>query len=211
MGIVVDVSAPTLDYVLYGDNSNVVTNYLTSQLNSFTGHLSDLGRSIYNRLETSRDFINSSLTQFQIRNELGTQLQSVMIDQEYIKELLILEEIKQASLTMQRWVMANPQVKQLYVDQDIDGYSNTYVNHFGDGVGKDDYNYRRVMDGVIVDKDDGSWEVNHYFEELLPGDRELTLFEKANVLNTWSYMEWLLENNKIDFTNQSSKNVKRNK
>ena len=102
--------------------------------------------------------------------------------------------------------MSHPQVRQHYLDQNLDGYSDSYSNVFGKEVGKEDYNYRRATNGVIGD--DG---YSLYFEDLMPGDRELDHYEKDILQNTFSAIDWMLEQCQWDFTNKSEQPTKINR
>ena len=128
-----------------------------------------------------------------------------MLDNQYM-ELTSWEALQQANVTMQRIVLSHPAIKQMYVNQDIDGYSNTYTNVFGNGVGEEDYNYRRIMSGVLIDD-----VVKHYFDDLLPGDTRPGHYEKDIALSTFSAIDWILSTCDFDFTNQSSEPVKFNR
>jgi hypothetical protein len=108
---------------------------------------------------------------------------------------------------MQRWIMAHPGVRDSYVNQNCEGYSGTYVNMFGDNVGSNHYDYRRVMDGVPIEEEDG-FCLQYFHETLLQGDRELEYGEKMAIVKTWGVIDWMLENSQFDFTNPVGK-VKR--
>ena len=115
-----------------------------------------------------------------------------------IVQLDSVDELRSAQPVMQRYLMANPIVRQLYLEQRIDGYSDTYVNVHGKVIGNEHYDYRRVMDGMIVDHElqqmltgkavDESapeWTATTYFEDLLQDDRELTAMEQTDMLNNY--------------------------
>ena len=115
-----------------------------------------------------------------------------------IVQLDSVDELRFAQPVMHRYLMANPIVRQLYLEQRIDGYSDTYVNVHGKVIGNEHYDYRRVMDGMIVDHElqqmltgkavDESapeWTATTYFEDLLQDDRELTAMEQTDMLNNY--------------------------
>lgn len=208
MGIVVNVSEPGVDFLLYGDKSNILTNYLYNQIQALPKAFNEFSNKIYNSMLSSYNFIKDKLTRYGILNEIKSN--GVNIIDNYFDELLTFKQLQEANLTMQRWVMAHNQIRQMYIDQNLDGYSETYKNIFGKEVGEKDYNYRMVMDGVIVPTEDG-WYVKHYIQDLLPGDRELNHYEKTKILNTWDAMDWLLSNCQFDFTLKSDQPVKFNK
>lgn len=208
MGIVVNVPQAGLDMILYGDKSNVVSNYLYQQMQAMPQTFNDFSQRVFNAMSTSYNYVNDKLTQYGILNKL--QESGLVVIDNYYQELLTFQQLQNANLTMQRWVMAHPQIKQMYVDQNLDGYSGSYVNISGKCVGENDYNYRRVMDGAVIPTDDG-WIVKHYLEDLQIGDQELDHFKKSQVRNTWAAMDWFLETCNFDFTLKSDTPVKFNK
>ena len=110
-----------------------------------------------------------------------------------------LEELKSANIISQRYLMANPYVREIYHKQQCDGYSATYFD-IEPGVVKDDhYDYRRVMDGVAQRDDKGIYSV-HYVEKLIPGDKELDLQAKFDILDSWDMMELIMRRDKLDVT-----------
>lgn len=207
MGIVVDIPQSGLDYVLYGDRSNLVTSYIHNQLQALPPSLNDFGRRIYSSLQDSYNYLSDTLMKNAVISELRN-CNLVMADN-YYAELLTFNQLQEATLTMQRWVMAHPQVRELYLEQNIDGYTPTYVNLDGKVTGDAEYNYRRVMNNVLIPGDE-QWTVNHYIDELLPGDRELEIYEQHMVLNTWEAIDWMLKSG-YDFTCRSTEPVKFNK
>ena len=203
MGLVLTMSEPAIDKMLYGDRSNFLATYLQNQLQNIGPAFNAMSERIHGALSNSYNFVTDKLVQYGIRNELSSA--GVNYLDNYYNELLTWQALQEANPTMQRWVMSHPEVRQLYVDQNLDGYSDTYTNVFGKGVGKEDYNYRRATNGVIGD--DG---YTLYFEDLLHGDRELDHYEKDIIQNTFSAISWVLNNTEFDFTNKSEQATKIN-
>ena len=208
MGIVVNVPEAGLDYVLYGDKSNVISNYLYNQMQALPQAYNEFSERVRNAMSASYNYVNDKLTQYGILNQL--QNSGLKVVDNYYEELLTFQQLQNANLTMQRWVMTHPQIKQMYIDQNLDGYSGTYKNISGKTAGEEDYNYRLVMDGGLIPTEDG-WTVKHYLEDLQIGDRELTHFEKVRIRNTWEAMDWFLSTSNFDFTLKSDTPVKFNK
>ena len=209
MGMVINVSEPAMDLLLYGDKSNLISNYLMQQMQNIQPAFNEFSNRIYQSIQNSYNFVNDKLTQYGLYNQIKQS--GVNVLDNYYEELLSFQQLQNANFTMQRWVMAHPEIKQLYVNQDIDGYSETYKNVFDKGVGENDYNYRRVMDGVIVSNDDDHWVVKHHLEDLLYGDKELDHTEKVKILTTYDAMDWLLGTCKFDFTSKSETPAKINR
>lgn len=209
MGQVLTLSEGALDMALYGSKAPILNNYLQQQLNQLQPAFNTFASRIYDSIRSSYDWINNKMVQYGILNELN-QAGMTAIDNYYM-DCLSFEQLQQANLTMQRWIMCHPQVNQYYIDQNIDGYSNTYQNVFGKGIGEDNYNYRRLMDKVLTSEDDDTWQVKYHLEELLPGDKELDHYEKVRILHTHDAIDWILKTCQFDFTNTSDVPSKINK
>ena len=136
MGQVITVSEAALPMVLYGDKSQVVGNYIMQQLGQMPQVFNEFSQRVYDSLLTSYNFINDKLTQYGIRNEI--QNSGLQIVDNYYEDLMSFQRLQEANLTMQRWIMAHPQVRQMYVDQNLDGYSSTYKNISGKETGEED-------------------------------------------------------------------------
>lgn len=205
--MVLNLSEPALDLVLYGDKSNILSNVLQNQLAYIQPGFNDLSNRVYQGLQNTYSFLHDKLTQYNLLREV--QNNGIQAVDNHFCECNSFAALQSANITMQRWIMSHPQVRQYYLDQNIDGYSNSYQNVFGKGVGVDDYNYRRVMDGVLVDGED-NWKVQHFEEDLMPNDKELTYFEKMRVLHTYDTIDWILEScGKFDFTNSETSKINR--
>ncbi|MDD2819184.1 MAG: hypothetical protein PHN51_10395 [Candidatus Nanopelagicales bacterium] len=209
MGVVATIPEAGLSYVLYGDKSDIVAGYLARQLESLPAHH---GNPYLDRIRQAVTASYNYVTDTFIRSGIMNQLQSsgtTALDN-YFVELTTVAEFQTANPTMQRYIMAHPKVKQLYLEQNIDGYSDSYKNVFGNEVGHWDYNYRRVMNGVVTDTDE-HMHYAFYEEDLVPGDRELLPYEQFIMVNTYHNLDFLLSNVKIDFTHQTDPNAKINK
>jgi hypothetical protein len=93
--------------------------------------------------------------------------------------------------------MSQPDLRELHIQQRCHGYGELYTTDFSPGqIAEADYNWRRVMDGVVVmDEVDGqpSWYSRQYAEDLLPGDRELDTFERLDIVRTWDIIRMAID------------------
>lgn len=117
--------------------------------------------------------------------------------------------LQHAPVIMQRYIMAEPLVRNMYLEQRCDGYSGSYVNIHGNDMGDDNYDYRRVMDGFVQDhvEEDGvvNWKASLYIEELVEGDRKLTIEEQVDIIDTWEAIRYAMKLGEEDPT--SSDNI----
>ena len=208
MGIVMELSEPALDLALYGDKSGILNNYLSQQLQNIKPAYNEFSNRIYQCLQSSYNFVNNQMVKYGLLNQLDSN--GIQALDNYYTDLTSFIALQNANATMQRWIMAHPDVRKLYLDQKIDGYSGSYQNVFGKEIGEDDYNYRRVMDGVMCDEGDIT-VVRQYLDDLLEGDRELNHYEKVKILHTYDAIDYLLKECKFDFTCKSDEPSKINR
>lgn len=113
-------------------------------------------------------------------------------------------DIQQAQPIMQRYIMAEPTLRQMYHDGRCNGYQGSYVDPFPGMIGEQDYNYRRVMNGILVetpktdDEPHGNWQFNVYVDELMEGDRELEIHEQRDIMETWRAVRFSLAHSLLD-------------
>lgn len=198
MATISTIPEGALDYVLYGDNSHIVGNYLQHQLSSMPQVFNQFTERMYSAIQQSYNYVTDTMTRYGIINQLSEQ--GLIAKQEYIQPLTSFEQLQNAPHVMQRWVMSHPKVKELYLNQNIDGYSNTYQNVFGDGIGDKDYNYRMATSGVLQDDGVNHWRSFYDNDDLLEGDRRLNHFEKVAIKKTHEAIDNLLASNPYDFT-----------
>ena len=117
-----------------------------------------------------------------------------------VKPLEGLEALQQASLTMQRWVMTNPIIRETYHQQRCDGYSDTYLDMDPGTVGIVHYDYRICTEGYVYveegnEEQEPEFKYSIYYssDELREGDSELSLSEKVDIHDAWSLTNAYLE------------------
>jgi hypothetical protein len=115
-----------------------------------------------------------------------------------IRSLWEIGSIQNASVKMQRWIMADPIVRQAYYDQRISGYE-TYLDMEPGCVGKHQSDYRNVMNGMIVE-DGEDLKMVQYFDELPEGEHALTHEDRVDIISTWDHIRALIEAGKEDPT-----------
>ena len=99
-------------------------------------------------------------------------------------------------------IMAEPTLRRMYHQQQVDGYSENYVDVQPGKVGEDHYDYRRVTNGVFMQDEDGEWSAKTYYEDLLEGSGEFDFLEQVDILRTWEQMRIQLAKRKDDPTSR---------
>jgi hypothetical protein len=98
-----------------------------------------------------------------------------------ISPLTTVEELQVAPPRMQRWVMCEPATRLLYQEGRIDGYSESYVDIQPNAVGKDHYDHRLAISGLVRgyeyvedDVEQVRYELTQTHAELASWDEPLT-------------------------------------
>lgn len=189
------------DALVYGQSNPSTVNFLQNQIEQVSTMLSDAGRTFMDRGKAAFEHFNSAAAiQFArdaVRSVVG------MFDVQQIHHIDSLDAMMKANTIMQRWIMANPNARERYLNQTIDGYSDTYTNVHGQDVGHDHYDYRRATDGFMVFDDECDWKAVEYVEELKEGDRDLIWEEQCDIRRVWDKMDLLFALGKDDPTNPS--------
>lgn len=167
--------------------------YLRDRYEATTKYLAELGGSLredfMSRSREIFDKFNSSEALARARASMRSHSSAKRA--EVIVELDTVEDLRSASLTMQRFVLADPVIRRPYLQQQLDGYSDTYLNVHGNDIGHAHYDYRRAVDGMYIEEVDEHGEAvitrNVYYEELIEGDRHLHVDEQIEILNTWDF------------------------
>jgi len=185
--------------LIYGDKHPGTMRFLQSQIgNAFSSTLTDMGKQMFSNLGSIFEKFNGEnalrLAKAARRKVTG------FFEQEVIRPLWDIKEIQQATLTMQRWIMAYPEIRELYHDQRCDGYSATYVDMFPGQIGEKHYDYRRVMDGLVQVTDEGESKIVYYYDDPPADDVELSLQDKIDITNTWQMIARHLKHTNDDPT-----------
>lgn len=205
---VLEGSPDVFNMLIYPDQNPFNQQFLQDQLTNFQSSLTEAGRQFMTGAKDVYDRIHNSQA-MQMAKAVVRQV-GAFFNPDLIVPLDGILPLQQASTTMQRWVMAEPTIRSLYHKQLVDGYSDTYVDMEPDRIGKDHYDYRRVMTGVVQEEKDGveyDWVVTMYPDDLIEGDRDLTSLEKNDVLNTWEILKLYAEARKEDPTNPYGGNM----
>lgn len=199
INVIHGVGANAFDALIYPEQSIANQMYFQNQINTFSNTLSDFGRGFMEAARAAYDKINSSEAIHLAK--VAIQAAKGLLNPNVVTPLQSLAQLQAATPVMQRWVMACPEVREVYHQQRCDGYSETYVDLYPDQVGENHYDYRRVMNGM-VQEDGDSWIVNQYPDELVEGDRELLHQEQDFIISSWNLAKLFMEAKKDDPTNQ---------
>lgn len=190
--IYTDMGSDGFDAMAGGRLSSNTLGWLQDYSERAFQTFSSYGQGLIERSRELYDMIDESSAMQMIRN-LGTKAKNVWSNNE-LRALKSLEELQTASPYQQRFIMAQPELRTRYLNQEVEGYSDTYENLHGDAVGRDHYDYRRVMTGIV--ETPSATEDYYYYvfpDRLAEHDRELNPTEKFDVLDTWALVMQQLE------------------
>jgi hypothetical protein len=181
----------SFDYLLYPEQNPMNQQFIQRQLQSFSSSLTDIGRTWMDSAKVMYDQIYDSRA---IRAaKAAVRMAAGFFHPNSIMPLMDLEQIQHAQPVMQRYIMAEPTIREIYLRSRCDGYYPTYVDVHPGRIQQDHYDYRRVMDTIVHDVQDEGWRVSQYSEDLLPEDRDLTFQEQTYMLSTWDIIKMFVE------------------
>lgn len=197
---VIEGGSDVFNALCYSEKHPQTLRFMENQFNNITQTLTDAGKSFFSDVKNIYDQFNGSEAMRLAR--LAVNKVKGIFDVDNVKSIFELEEIQSAGFVMQRWIMAEPLTRQMYHDQLCDGFSETYKDMSPGEVGEQHYDYRRVMNGILVDDEKNDYKVTFYLDELYSDDRELTLDEQTDIMNTWECVRTYMEKGNIDPTSQ---------
>lgn len=184
--------------LIYPEQTQTARRFIEDQFIKVSETLTETGRQFINGAKDLYDRIVNSPAMATARAIMNQT--NIYFDPNLVMSIDNLEGLQQAKIGMQRWIMAQPDVRKAYHEQRIDGYADTYVDMHPNDIGENHYDYRRVMDGVVVENLDGSWMFAQYLDELYENDRSLNISEKSDILHAWDIAKLYIERSKEDPT-----------
>lgn len=178
------------DALVYGEQNPSNIQYLQQRIGHSVDRLTEYGKNFLSDVGTIFNKFNGSEALKFIR--ATTKAAKTLFQPNIINYLTDLEAIQQSNFVMQRWIMAQPDVRALYQKQLCHGFSDSYVDNDKKGIGETHYDYRRVMDGVVTCTDE-SFGFKFFPDELYEGDKELSHEDKEDILSTWSIVKAFID------------------
>jgi hypothetical protein len=198
-------AAEAFNAMLFPEMNPVNRQFLEQQIQSVLPMFVNGGQEFFDRSMQYFHHYNGEEALRFARNVV--QRQAETIEQPRIMEYTTNEQFQRATPLMQRFVMANPRLRPLYVQQRIDGYSESYNDLDPGQSGWQQYDYRRAVEGLLqFDEEDetGAWHMEQFCgDELREGDRELILEEQRDIMRSWTNYDLLQALTKDDLTSSS--------
>ena len=190
----------------YGLPHQDTIRYLNDRMNQITStisHVPDVVKGMFQSLKGSFDSFFSDEAVERARKELS--IQSVDINPSAVVAMIELEMMRKASISMQRWMMAEPTIRDLFHQQRVDGFSETYTDVDPGCIGDRHYDYRRAIDGLVVEDGD-DFVCNIYSDDLREGDAHLNIQEQVKIQVTWDSLRKHLAQKKKELEDPTNPN-----
>lgn len=184
--------------MIYPDQLDVNRNYFMNNIQQLSTLVTNTASDFYQKTQQLFEQVNSSEAMRVAKNALKAV--NSLFTRDVVMELIDIEKMQLAKPVMQRFIMANPEILTRYREGTIDGYSDSYVDVNKGDIGRTHYDYRRVMDGVLLETED-SYQVNYYPDELRENEIVITHDDKVSIMNTWENLLAFIEQG-LDPTNQ---------
>ena len=109
-----------------------------------------------------------------------------------IQPLYDIGHMQHAPQVMVRWLMAEPNIRQLYHNGEAEGYGERYFDRQPDVIGAEHHDWQVVNDGVMFVDDAGEdYSVDYFYDSNPQYDPEydaLNVNDVANIMCSWTHM-----------------------
>ena len=116
--------------------------------------------------------------------------------------LTTIGEMQNPPPVMVDWIMANPDVRDLYHQQRIAGYDEYHIDHDPGCIGVDHYHYRRVVNGIFEENKAGEMVAVEWLEDLRKPTDDLLFAEQLIIQGVWDEMSKVLAEGNADPTSR---------
>lgn len=185
-----------MDICAGGHLTQNTLNWLGERSNALRSTMSSTAANFFNTAQNMYSMISQSDAMLALRNLTAKSENAWQSNN--ITYLGTVQHLQTAAPVMQRWVMAEPRLRDMYLNNEVEGYGKSYTNIHGNVTGEQHYDWRRVMDGVMVVKED-QFGFKHY-HDCMGDDEPLTIFQKVDILNTWNAINKALDEGEMDPT-----------
>lgn len=199
--------------IAFGSTSRKLRDFIDGQMERQFSNLNETGRQWLERAKNRWEDVKESNAMRSIKAAARKVLHGQGAD--VICELNNIGEFQHARSLNRRYVMTNPLVRNEFIKQRIDGYSNDYIDIEPGSIGDNHRDYRRVMDGIVVYKDsddlteddvmsyDVYYDVDDEFDFGIE-EEPLEIEEQHAILINWSFAESCLATGGDDFSSKTN-------
>lgn len=136
--------------------------------------------------------VNSMRASDEVRDAIAlTNHVRSMFSEDAVRYLSTIGDIQNAPSQMRRYIMAHPEVRQLYIDDRIAGYGEDYEDTQPGAIGASHGDYCDAVSGVVQTQEDGTGLATIYHD--VWGDVKLSALDKLRISRTWQGIDRYLE------------------
>ena len=176
--------------VVYGEVPRASIDFLAKQYDTYSAPLTEFGKKFFDSSKKAFSMFHSSEAMALARKALSKLDADYQTD--HVMSFTKLSHFQRAAPVMQRWVMANPKARGMYHRQQCSGYQDSYHDHEPGLLGKDHFDYRRVVDGVMFFDEGGRGYYETHDEPGIEDCDRLMPAEQDTILLGWGKLEYLL-------------------
>lgn len=190
---IIEAPPGAMAVMAFGAPTQAAVDYVRQDIARAATVFNDIGRQGIGLMQSMFDSFGSDAALRKAR-EL-TLKAGWLFQSDVVRPLFTLEELRSAQSQMQRYLMADPDIRRSYHRQECDGYSATYVDNAPGMVGIWHQEYRDVTNGyvnmdVAVEPDDDPNEmvefVTVHFDEPTELNPELNLDQQQDIQLSWT-------------------------
>lgn len=146
-----------------------------------------------------QNFYNlSGMRQAEIMIETGKIETVDAKESTFFTPIVHVEQFQTATFYQQNYLMANPYVRQMFLDGNLSGYAESYTNHFGNVTMFEDPVFRQAVDGLSQSSyQELDPEMDEVYVECLDDDiqglERLTAIGQSNMVQAWRMQNVLVD------------------
>lgn len=180
--------------ITYGDNDDFLRSmespilqqtkdYMQVSVNNFAQAV----KGVKSVLTDVRDIFKEeySVVKLAAIDKLRSKLESTW-ENDTIRRLEDIPTVLNAGPVMQKYIMANQLVRELYQQDRLEGYDGTYIDENPGKIGDNDPVYQRVMTGLLYETEEKKWAYKNYMH--FDGSK-LSINDKVIITNVWNMVE----------------------
>lgn len=180
-----------LDYLLFPNQNPQNFDYIQRNLQGFGANLNEAGMQFMMAHTTAWAAVDENDIARRARQAL--RVVTNIHQPDIILPLLQVEQIQGAGRIMQRYAMAQPDLRNLYHRNRADGYSDTYIDMEPGRVGRDHNDWRRAASGDVLDTPEGI-VIRHYSTDDWEEEPALASDQRLAIRRTWEAIKDALDN-----------------
>lgn len=196
---VITGDSSVIDALLFGAPAPSTQGFIRNELNRFTSAaVGEFGAMMVGKMKSLYETFHSSSAMNMMQAALNQARSLVMPDTIY--RFTRIEDFQIAQHQMQRYVMANPVIRQMYHNQQCDGYSDSYVDKHPGKIGKNHVDYQIVTNGMLEDDELGDMSYTNYSGayDQKNGCEVLNAPQQHAVMASWRALEKIVEQGEYD-------------